>query len=266
MPCVADADIIFCSCGFYREFGSPQQISTGFASWRHYCTDIAHRRPTKFCTLFGRLLGWYTNFTAWYSEWNCGTFAEGATNIRHAARWKIQDAEIRQKFAICAPSHKFIGLYSQVKHISTTGKSCQTAISPSYGLTIWWISAHLMADIGWLVWGTPAKWVSRLGFVTAPTSVNGGQPNFAQCLAVSWLVHYIYIFWGSCPLTEFCQVQYSLCVQAYIGSVTARYSRNVRQPNFAAFNRGRHLYSAGRPSCWASAHILVTIILLSLNK
>jgi len=29
------------------------------------------------------------------------------------------------------------------------------------------------------------------------------------------------------------------------------------QPNFSALNRGRHLYSAGRPSCWALAHILV---------
>ena len=29
------------------------------------------------------------------------------------------------------------------------------------------------------------------------------------------------------------------------------------QPNFAVLNRGRHLYSAGRPSCWALAHILV---------
>jgi len=29
------------------------------------------------------------------------------------------------------------------------------------------------------------------------------------------------------------------------------------RPNFAALNRGRHLYSAGRPSCWALAHILV---------
>jgi len=27
--------------------------------------------------------------------------------------------------------------------------------------------------------------VSRLGFVTAPTSLNGGQPNFARCLAIS---------------------------------------------------------------------------------
>jgi len=34
-----------------------------------------------------------------------------------------------------------------------------------------------------------------------------------------------------------------------------------RQPNFAALNRGRHLCSAGRPSRWALAHILVIIIL-----
>ena len=27
------------------------------------------------------------------------------------------------------------------------------------------------------------------------------------------LVHCIYIFWGSCPVTEFCHVQNSLCVQ-----------------------------------------------------
>ena len=40
------------------------------------------------------------------------------------------------------------------------------------------------------------------------------------------------------------------------GSVTARHSSGGRQPNFAALNRGRHhLYSAGRPSRWALAHI-----------
>jgi len=33
-----------------------------------------------------------------------------------------------------------------------------------------------------------------------------------------------------------------------LGSVTARHSSSRRQPNFAALNRGRHLYSAGRPS------------------
>jgi len=46
-----------------------------------------------------------------------------------------------------------------------------------------------------------------------------------------------------------------------LGSVTARHSSSARQPNFAALNRGRHLYSAGRPSRLALAHILVVIIM-----
>ena len=37
--------------------------------------------------------------------------------------------------------------------------------------------------------------------------------------------------------------------------ITARHSSIGRQLNFAALNRGRHLYSAGRPSRWALAHI-----------
>jgi len=63
--------------------------------------------------------------------------------------------------------------------------------------------------------GHPNKFqrVSRLGFVTARTSLNGGQTHFTRCLAVSWNVHYLYSFWRSCPLTEFCQAQNSLCVQ-----------------------------------------------------
>ena len=44
-----------------------------------------------------------------------------------------------------------------------------------------------------------------------------------------------------------------------LGSVTARHSSSGRQPIFAALNRGCHLYSAGRPSRWALAHILVSI-------
>jgi len=40
-----------------------------------------------------------------------------------------------------------------------------------------------------------------------------------------------------------------------LGNVTARHSSSGRRPNFAALNRGRRLYSAGRPSRWALAHI-----------
>jgi len=42
-----------------------------------------------------------------------------------------------------------------------------------------------------------------------------------------------------------------------LGSVTARHSSSGHQSNFVALNRGRHLYSEGRPSRWALAHILV---------
>jgi len=28
-----------------------------------YCSDIAQRKPTKLCTVFGRCLGWYTTYT-----------------------------------------------------------------------------------------------------------------------------------------------------------------------------------------------------------
>jgi len=45
------------------EFVAPQQISTGFAYWLRYCTDVAQRRSTKLCTIFGRFLGWYTIYT-----------------------------------------------------------------------------------------------------------------------------------------------------------------------------------------------------------
>jgi len=40
-------------------------------------------------------------------------------------------------------------------------------------------------------------------------------------------------------------------------------SSSGRQPNFAALTRGRHLCSAGRPSGWALAHILVILCFCS---
>ena len=42
---------------------APQKISTGFECWLRHWSDVAHRRPTKLCTIFDRLLGWYTIYT-----------------------------------------------------------------------------------------------------------------------------------------------------------------------------------------------------------
>jgi len=44
-----------------------------------------------------------------------------------------------------------------------------------------------------------------------------------------------------------------------------RFANTGRQP-LAALNRGRHLYSAGRPSRWALAHISSSTLLLVRKK
>jgi len=114
--------------------------------------------------------------------------------------------------------------------------------------------------------------VLPLDFVTAPMSLDGGQPNVARCLAVS-LAGTLYLHFlggllspnGILPHAVF-TLRPSL-VFSYIGSVTAQHSSSERQPNSAACDkednygtlvaRLRHLYSTGRPSRWVSAHILV---------
>jgi len=95
-----------------------------------------------------------------------------------------------------------------------------------------------------------------------------GQPNFARCLADSCAGTLYLHFRGFLPLTEFLPaanftLRPSLALSC-IGSVTARHSNSGRQPKFAAWykewNYGTFAtYSAGQPSRWASAHILVRI-------
>ena len=116
--------------------------------------------------------------------------------------------------------------------------TCQTATPYPHVLTIWWTSAHQrLRSVG--EFGHPSKfqWVSRFGFATAPTSLTGGQQNFARCLAVSWAgtLH----FWGlfppnrNLPGAKF-TLRPSLAF-SYIGNVTARQSSSGRQPNFVAW-------------------------------
>jgi len=51
-----------------------------------------------------------------------------------------------------------------------------------------------------------------------------------------------------------------------LGSVTARHYSSGRHVNIAALNRGRQLYSAGRSSRWALAHIPVLSFFFSLSN
>ena len=128
--------------------------------------------------------------------------------------------------------------------------------------------------------GHPSKFqrVSRLAFVTAATSLTGSQPNFAPYLAVSWAGTLCVHFRGSCPLTEFCPVQNSLYVQVFHchilatlvhGTPAVGISKTVRMVQgmeVRNFHRRRHRYSAGRPSRWALAHILVLLFFLAYSQ
>jgi len=122
-------------------FGTLQQISTRFASCLHYCSDVGHRRPTKLCTMFGRLLGWYTIYTF--------------------SRALVPDGIL--------PGAKF-----------TTSKSC------------------------------------------------------------------VLLYWQ-----RYCTALQQQATAKLCGVVQGMELRNFRS--------GRHLYTAGRPSLWASAHILVSV-------
>jgi len=95
--------------------------------------------------------------------------------------------------------------------------------------------------------------VSRLGFVTAPTSLNGGHPHFAWCLAVSWAGTLYILFGGFCPVTEFCQVQNSLYVQVLHSPILALLLHGTRAVGVSQtaawykngiidFHRRHHLY------------------------
>ena len=152
-------------------------------------------------------------------------------------------------------------MYRQSKKNLLNGNT--SSICPHFMLNF----GLLTAEICWRVWGTRSKfqWVLRLGFVTALTLLNRCQPNFARCLAVSWTgtvcIHFRRLLPpdGILPAVKF-TLRPNLAFY-YIGSVTAQHSSTGHQPNFVVLSRGHHLYSAGRPSSWESAHILVNVCL-----
>jgi len=130
----------------------------------------------------------------------------------------------------------------------------------------------LAAEIGPVVRDSPANFNGLRFLASLLQRRRSTESN--QTLHNVWplpgLVDYIYIFGGCCPVTEFFQVQNSLCVlevlRSPIGSVTARHSSSGREPNFAALSTGRHLYSAERPSCWALARILVHTDIIGYDR
>ena len=157
---------------------------------------------------------------------------------------------------------------SQLRHISTIGKNLLNSNISSTCPHDMANFGRLSPEIDFVSLRHPSKFqrVSSLGLVTAATTLNEIQPNFARCLTVSWrgtLYRPIYFRGGVLPRNGILPgakftFRPSLAL-SYIGSVTAQHSSSGRQPNFAALSRERHLYLTGRPSRWALAHSLVCL-------
>jgi len=136
-------------------------------------------------------------------------------NVLHTARWKYRTQNVAKKSPSEHHRTTLSGcIFATKAHIDNRKKRVKQQylfhMSSQYG--------ELRPISGWdrfTSLGHPSKFqqVSRVGFITAPTSLNGRQPNFARSLAPSsGLVQYRH-FPGLLLLKKFCQVQNSLCVQ-----------------------------------------------------
>jgi len=134
-----------------------------------------------------------------------------------------------QKIAICAPSHNFANKACIDNQKKLVTQQYLLHMSSQYG--------ELWPTNGWdwlACLGHPDKFqrVSDLGFVTALTSLSGGQPNLARCLTISWAGTLYIHFWGLLPPNwillgaKFTLLQ-SLAF-SYIGSFTAWHSNTGR--------------------------------------
>jgi len=83
-----------------------------------------------------------------------------------------------------------------MRHASTIGKSLLNSNISSTCSHNTVNFGPLAAEIGLPVWNTPGKFqrVSRVGFVTAPTSLNRDNQTLDDVWPSLGLVHYIYIF------------------------------------------------------------------------
>ena len=113
-PCIADADIIFCSCNYFLLLFSSPVLS----GWR---LDVYH--TFTWCGLSANL--------ECRSEMCC-TRLSGSTGHKN----DVKNCHLGTIVQICW------AISSQLRHVSTIGKkSCETAISAPHVLTIWRTSA-----------------------------------------------------------------------------------------------------------------------------
>jgi len=137
---------------------------------------------------------------------------------------------------------------SQLRHVLTIGK--KRLVKQQYLLHICSQHGEVRSTNGWdqlaSLWHpSKSQRVLRLGFVTAPTSLNGGQSNFARCLVISlagtlYIIHW-YTWGGLAPNGILPGAKFTLrpsLMFSYIGRVTAWHSSSN---NFEHSEGGHHV-------------------------
>ena len=162
-------------------------------------------------------------------------------SVLHAARWNTGRKNYAKNRHLSTIAQCCRAIYSQVWY--RMYRQSEKLLKRHYLFHIHSQYGELRPTNGWDMLarlGHPSKFqrVSRIDFVTAPTSLNGRQPNFAGCLVVSW-AGILYTLSGALapngilPSAKF-TLRPSLAL-SYIGSVTALHSSSGRQPKFAAW-------------------------------
>jgi len=178
-------------------------------------------------------------------------------DVLHAARWKYRTKKWRKK-SPCVHHRTTLSSYIfATKAYVDNGKNLLNSNIYSTCPLSMANFGPLTAEIGWRVWGTQAN---VNGFrVLASLLQRRRSPEANQTLhdlrPSPGLVHYIYIFGGSCPVTEICHVQNSLCVQVLCSPIlaalpyctalqqwaSAKLCGVVQGMELRNFHRGRHL-------------------------
>jgi len=122
----------------------------------------------------------------------CGLSAEFRMlvwTVLHAGRWKYKTQKIAKKSLSVHRPTKLSGYIFAIKACIDNRKKL---VKQQYLLNMSSQYGELQPTNGWdrlaSLGHVPNKFqrVSHLRFLTPPTSLNGSQPNFARCLAISW--------------------------------------------------------------------------------
>jgi len=151
-------------------------------------------------------------------------------NVLHAAHWKYMTQKLRKKSPSAHHRTTLSGyIFASQAYIDNRKKIVKHIICSTCPRNMVNFDP-LTAEMGWWVCSTPANFYTFRIFASLlhrRHSTEVSQTLHDVCLSPG-LVHYIYIFGGSCPLMEFCHVQNSLCFEVLLSPVLAALLHGTR--------------------------------------